>query len=81
MSTSIVEVVTQYQEGLADLKINSKPIITNLSIIAGEILKEHGEAGASTIAALIEKHIASVRQIAPSCFLGFPTPPLVNQQL
>jgi pre-mRNA cleavage complex 2 protein Pcf11 len=51
--------IGEYAAALAELTINSKPIISSLTILAQEI--GSSPAAASSIAGLVERHIRTVR--------------------
>ena len=55
------EEIDEYASALAELVVNSKPIITSLTILAQEIAQGDATAAAA-IAALVEKHIRTVRR-------------------
>jgi len=55
MSSASEEVAADFKDALQDLKINSRPEISNLTLIAKENT-EHAQA----ISVVLEKHIQSV---------------------
>lgn len=52
-----VEVAEEYRSSLADLTMNSKPMITMLTMLA-----EENRSHAAVIVGVIEKHIQQVRE-------------------
>lgn len=63
------EQVEEYASALSELTINSKPIISSLTILAQEI-GSYNAAAAASIASLVEKHIRTVRTF----FFFYPFP-------
>lgn len=54
------EQIEEYASALAELTVNSKPIITSLTILAQEI-GSYDPGATAAIAGLVEKHIITVR--------------------
>jgi pre-mRNA cleavage complex 2 protein Pcf11 len=54
--------VEEYACALSELTVNSKPIISSLTILAQEI-GAHNASAAASIATLVEKHIRTVRKL------------------
>mmetsp|Transcript_1426 Transcript_1426/g.4857 ORF Transcript_1426/g.4857 Transcript_1426/m.4857 type:complete len:93 (-) Transcript_1426:2263-2541(-) len=58
--SALREALISYEDALMDLRMNSKPVISNLTIIAEEIYAAHGEVGAAEVAAAIDQRINAV---------------------
>ncbi|KAL0374935.1 UNVERIFIED_CONTAM: Polyadenylation and cleavage factor4 [Sesamum radiatum] len=67
------ELVNQYKTALSELTFNSKPIITNLTIIAGENSQAAKAIAATVCANILEVFCKAYRQVDPPIHQGTTT--------